>query len=216
MNVATYHRVSTADQNLSRQTDATAEYVEANFPEANVMTFADADTGTDTDREAYQDLMAAVDEGEIDVVVVTEMSRIARSVRDLVRTVERVRESDVELHFIDDPVEVRADDDDPTQTLILQVLAAVGEFEAKITQRRVRDGIAARKRNDEYHHGPAPLGFEKDDGRLIESVEYDRVCAVLDMVDAGELSQREAADRLDCGRRTIRRALEDRRELYGL
>jgi hypothetical protein len=28
---------------------------------------------------------------------------------------------------------------------------------------------------DEYRHGPALLGFEKDDGRLIEAANYDRV-----------------------------------------
>lgn len=216
MNVAKYHRVSTEHQSLARQTSATEDYVQEQFPDAAVRAFADADTGTDTDRTDYQEMMAAVEAGEIDAVVVKDMSRIARSVRDLMRTVDRLRDEGVALHFIDDPIDVRPEDDDPTQDLMLQVLAAVAEFEAKITQRRVREGIAARQDTEEYHHGPAPLGFEKDDGRLVESTEYDRVCAVLDMVDAGELSQREAAGRLDCGRKTIRRAIAENPELYGL
>lgn len=216
MVVARYHRVSTEHQELRRQTTATEEYVEQHFPEQPANSLSDADTGTDTDRESYQQLMRNVDEGTVDVVVVKDMSRIARSVRDLMRTVDRLRENDVALHFIDDPVQVDPDDDDPTQDLMLQILGAVAEFEAKITQQRVRDGIAARQESDEYHHGPAPLGFEKDDGHLRETAEYDRVCTVLDMVESGELSKREAAKRLDTSRPTIRRSINDRPELYGL
>lgn len=216
MTVVRYHRVSTEHQELRRQTTATEKYVDENFPDAPTKTLADADTGTDTDRESYQQLMDNVDSGQVDVVVVKDMSRIARSVRDLMRTVDRLRENGVELHFIDDPVTVKPNDDDPTNELMLQVLGAVAEFEAAITQQRVRDGIAARQESEEYHHGPAPLGFEKDDGQLLETSEYDRVCAVLDMVDAGELSQRKGAQRLDTSRKTIVRCTEDRPELYGL
>lgn len=215
MNVARYHRVSTEQQNLERQANATEKFVDEEFTDPDVETIADADTGTNTDRDGYGRLMAAVENDEIDAVVVKDMSRIARSVRDLMRTVDRLREAGVELHFIDDPIEVRPNDDDPTQDLMLQILAAVAEFEAKITQQRVREGIAARQENDEYHHGPAPIGFNKNDGKLIESAEYDRICTVLDMVDADELSKRKAADRLDTSRATINRAL-DREELYGL
>jgi DNA invertase Pin-like site-specific DNA recombinase len=69
--------------------------------------------------------------------------------------------------------------------------------------------------NDDYHHGPAPLGFDKNDGRLIEAATYDRVVAVLEGVRRDELSKRKAARQLDTSRATINRAL-DRAELYGL
>lgn len=214
--VAKYHRISTEHQTLDRQTTATAEYVDTHFPDQEVRAFNDADTGTDTDRQDYQRLMQAVEAGQIDTVVVKDMSRVARSVRDLMRTVDRIKEAGVSLHFIDDPIEVQPDSDDPTQDLMLQILAAVAEFEAKITQQRVRDGIAARKESDEYHHGPAPLGFEKQDGKLIETPSFARVCAVLELVRDGEISQSEGAQRLECGRKTIRRAINNNPELYGL
>lgn len=47
------------------------------------------------------------------------------------------------------------------------------------------------------------MGFEKDDGRLIEGGNYDQVCAVLNMVQKGELSKRKAARELDISRATI-------------
>jgi len=78
-----------------------------------------------------------------------------------------------------------------------------------------REGIAARKDEDGYHHGPAPLGFATDDGQLVEDEQYHEVVAALEMVQKGEPSKRKAADRLDCARLTVNRGLE-RADLYGL
>ena len=217
MRVARYHRISTEQQNLARQTSATSVYIQDEFGEhVDVSTYADADTGTNTDRDEYQRLMDGIESGEVDVVVVKDMSRIARSVRDLMRTIDRLRENEVALHFVDDPIVVNPGTDDPTQDLIIQVLGAVAEFEAKITQQRVREGIAARMESDDYHHGPAPIGFRKNDGLLIETPDHDRVCGVLSMVRDGDLSKRKAAEQLECSRATVKRAIEERGELYGL
>jgi len=81
----------------------------------------------------------------------------------------------------------------------------------------ISNGVQKRiKNDDEYHHGPAPLGFEKDSGRLLEGPEYHRVVSVLEDVARGETSKRQAAGELDTSRRTIQRAIEDRADLYGL
>lgn len=69
------------------------------------------------------------------------------------------------------------------------------------------EGIAARQREDEYHHGRPPLGFEKEDGKLIEGENYDQVCGVMDMVAKEELSKSKAARELDSSRTTISIAL---------
>ncbi|WP_231184702.1 hypothetical protein [Haladaptatus sp. DYF46] len=89
-------------------------------------------------------------------------------------------------------------------------------MEANIKRQNIREGIAARQESHEYRHGPAPIGFEKRNGKLVESADYDRVCTVLDMVARDDMSQRKAADELDSSRRTIRRAVEERGKLYGL
>lgn len=78
-----------------------------------------------------------------------------------------------------------------------------------------REGIAARQNEENYHHGPAPLGAEKDDGRLIEAENSHDVVAVLDMVQKDDLSKRKAAERLDCASSPIGRSI-DRAELYGI
>jgi len=217
MPVACYVRVSTADQNLDRQLTATTDYAQDELGAglAEIETYRDKSTGTTTDRSGYRDLMADVDAGDVDAVVVQEISRMARSLQDLQRTVERVTDEGVEVHFVRDNLSFGDGKDSPMARLQMQMLGAFSEWEARVKQMNTREGIAARQNEDGYHHGPAPLGFEKDDGQLIEDENYHGVVAVLDMVQKDELSKRKAADRLDCARSTVSRALE-RSELYGL
>lgn len=215
---ACYCRVSTADQHLDRQIDSVREYAldQLGVEPSGLELYRDKDTGTDTNRQRYRDMMADIEDGTVDTVVVHEISRMARSLRDLDRTVSRVVDAGAEVHFVRDGLHFGAGDDSPMDRLMLQMLGAFAEWEARVKQMNTKEGIAARQQNDDYHHGPAPLGFEKDDGRLIESENYDRVCAVLEMKAKGEMGTREAARELECGTATINRCVDERGELYGL
>lgn len=217
--IATYSRVSTADQNLDRQLESTAEYaqskLDADLPDLDV--YSDKSTGTDTARDDYLDMMDAVEDGAYDAVVVHSVSRISRSIRDLDRTAERVvEESDTELHIIKEGFVLAPGDDDPFQKALFRLLGVFAELEADLAQQRTREGLASKMASEDYSHGPAPLGYSKDNGQLVEGDNFHDVVSVLTMVDTGELSKRKAAGRLDTSRATIRRALDDRRELYAL
>jgi len=213
-----YARVSTKDQSLERQLTGIYDYADRalDADRADVHIYRDKSTGTSVERSGYQDMMTAVDDGDIDAIVVFEVSRVARSIRDLSRTADRVRDADAELHVVSEGFVVDADESDPYQRALFQMLGVFAELEANIRQKNVAEGIAARRANDDYHHGRPPLGFEKDDGRLLEGPEYHRVVSVLDDVARGELSKRKAAGELDTSRRTIQRAIEERGDLYGL
>ncbi|RYJ08274.1 recombinase family protein [Halogeometricum borinquense] len=214
--IACYTRVSTEDQNLDRQIDATQKYARETFDVGldELKVYRDKSTGTDTNRSAYKQMMSDVEGGGIDAVVVNSISRIARSIRDLDRTAERISEHGAELHIISEGFTLRPEDDDPYQRAMFQLLGVFSELEARMAQQRTKEGIAVRQRNEDYHHGPAPLGFEKDDGVLVEAENYDQVCATLEMVTKGNLSKRKAAAELQTSRATIDRCL-NRRELYG-
>ncbi|MGN8216560.1 recombinase family protein [Halococcus salifodinae] len=101
---ALYCRVSTTDQNLARQRQRTSEYATdtLGIEPSSIEVYSDKQTGTDTDRDGYRDLMRAIESGEIERVVASEVSRISQSVRDFAATVERVvDENDVGLHILD-------------------------------------------------------------------------------------------------------------------
>jgi len=214
--IATYVRVSTAAQNLERQLTSTKEYAEDRLGADTVRVFDDKSTGTNVSRDGYQEMMSAAEAGEIDHVVAHQVSRMARSISDLEQTADRLREHGCALHIVQQGLEMRPGETDPYQRALFQLLGVFAELEAEIKRQNIREGIAARQASEEYRHGPAPLGFEKEDGRLIEGSDYHRVCSALENVAREEMSQRQAAAELGCGRKTVRRAVNERPELYGI
>jgi len=220
MTVAAYVRVSTADQNLDRQLEATHDYAvdELGCDSSSLEVYRDKSTGTDIKRSGYRSLLNDAESGQLDAVVVHEVSRIARSISDLERTVKRLRDAGVAIHIVSERMVLRPDEEseDPYQRALFQMLGVFAELDAKIKRQNIRQGIAARQEGDEYHHGPAPIGYTKDSGELIEAGNYHQVCEVLEQVARGDMGQRQASKKLDCGRKTIRRAIQERSELYGL
>jgi len=212
---AIYARVSTEDQNLDRQLNSAQEYAESDLavPLNDLEVYRDKSTGTDTSRSGYREMMDVVEDGEIDHVIVHDISRLARSLQDLERTVSRVTDNGAAVHFVRDGLSFGDGKERPMHKLQMQMLGAFAEWQARVKQMNTKEGIAARQQEEEYHHGRPPLGFEKDDGRLIEAENYAQVCAVLDMVAKDELSKRKAAVELDTSPTTISRAM-NRKELY--
>lgn len=215
--IGSYCHVSTADQNLDRRLTSNREYAEREFDAdlADLEVYRDKSTGTNTDRSGYQEMMADAENDDLNAVVVHSISRICRSIGDLERTAGRLEECGVELHIVSEGLRLKPDDDDPYQTALFKLLGVFAELEANMAQMRTKEGIAARQENEDYHHGRPPLGFEKDDGLLVEGENYHEVVSILDMVQKDEMSKRKAAQRLDTSRKTIDRALE-RTDLYGL
>lgn len=216
-NIGCYCRVSTDEQSLDRQLGSTREYAEGEFDAdlGDLRIYRDKSTGTNTERSDYQGMMADAQAGEIDAVVIHSVSRICRSISDLERTASRLEDAGVELHIISEGFVLKPDESDPYQKALFRLLGVFAELEAEMAQQRIKEGIAARQQNEDYHHGPAPLGFEKNDGLLVEGENYHAVVTALDMIQKDELSKRKAAQRLDTSRATIDRAL-DRADLYGL
>lgn len=151
----------------------------------------------------------------IEHIVVHVISRLARSLQDLERPVSRVTENGAAVHFVRDGLSFGDGKERPMHRLQMQMLGAFAEWQARVKQMNTKEGIAARRSETDYHHGRAPLGFEKDEGELIEGPDYDCVCAVLDMVAKDEMSKREAAKELGTSRKSVNRAL-DRTQLYGI
>lgn len=237
-----YARVSTNEQNLIRQiialikraeqNDGSTEYIGS--PEQfaqrvdemggvdeykignDTYLHCDKSTGTDTNRSAYRTMMTAVNSGTVSTVVAHSVSRVARSISDLSDTADRITENGADLVIQEQNLEVLGDGSDPYQKALFQLLGVFAELEAEIKRQNTREGVRARMNSEEdYSHGPAPLGFEKDDGHLVQGPTYHDVVATLDMVQNDELSKRKAADQLNTSRKSIYRAL-DRPELYGL
>ncbi len=216
--VATYVRVSTEDQDSDTHRYEINKFLEQEYPEANQEEFADIWTGTTTiGREQFRELKAKIQEEDIDAIVTTSVSRVARSIRDLSDFIDLCEQRGTAVHFTRESLDFEPGEEDPYSRAMLQMLGIFAELEAKITQQRTKETIKQMRANG-HKWGRAPLGFKKESGNLYPTEDFDRICSVLELVDEGHLSQNKAASALETSRTTIRRAIteEDRRELYNL
>ncbi|TZG29137.1 recombinase family protein [Sphingomonas montanisoli] len=108
--------------------------------------FAEKRSGRTTEgRDALVDAIDFVREG--DVLAVTRLDRLARSVVDLHRLIERLTAKGCGFRVLQ---QSGVDTTTSTGKLTLSILGAVAEFEADIRRDRQRDGIERAKANGVY------------------------------------------------------------------
>lgn len=134
-----YARVSSNSQSLEVQ----HEQLEAAGCEK---IFAEKRSGRTVEgRDALADALDFVREG--DVLAVTRLDRLARSVVDLHRLIERLAAKGCGFRVLQ---QSGIDTTTSTGKLTLSILGAVAEFEADIRRDRQRDGIERAKANGVY------------------------------------------------------------------
>lgn len=93
---------------------------------------------------------------EGDILVVTKLDRLARSVADLVSITEALRIKDVGLRIL----AMNLDTSTPTGKLMLNLLGSIAEFERELMLERQREGIAKAKAEGKYT-GRQPTALRK-------------------------------------------------------
>ena len=145
-----YARVSTEEQNETRQLESFA-----NYSEKIRKVFIDKVSGKNMKRPQLQAMLDYVREG--DVVVVSDFSRLARSTRDMLQIVHDLTEKGVGLISLKENV----DTETPQGRFMLTVFAALAELERETILQRQREGIAIAKQEHKYK-GRKPIPFDED------------------------------------------------------
>jgi DNA invertase Pin-like site-specific DNA recombinase len=83
---------------------------------------------------------------EDDVLIVTKLDRLARSMADLVSITSRLKAKGVELRI----VAMQLDTATPTGKLMLNLMGSFAEFEREIMLERQREGVAKAKSAGKY------------------------------------------------------------------
>jgi putative DNA-invertase from lambdoid prophage Rac len=94
------------------------------------------------DRAERRKVMALAQARQIDVVLVTELSRWGRSTTDLLATLKELEARRVSVIALNG---MAFDLVTPHGRMIATVLAGIAEFERELIQERIRSGIAAAK-----------------------------------------------------------------------
>lgn len=132
-----YARVSSEEQNLSRQKMLMSKYL---IDEV----FEEKKSGKNQERPELKRLLSYVRKG--DTVVVESYSRLSRSTKDLLDIVELLKEK--EVNFISDKENV--DTTTPTGKLFFTIMAGLVEYEREMIHERQREGIEIAKIKGKY------------------------------------------------------------------
>lgn len=179
-----YARVSTDEQDLTAQRDALAALGVA--PERIYVDHGL--TGTNRARPGLREAMAACRGG--DVLVVTKLDRLARSLPDARDIVAELTAREVKLSLggsVHDPT-------DPVGRLLFNVLAMVAEFESDLIKMRTREGMKVARAKGRLR-GKKPKLSPRQEAHLVE------------LHHAGAHTSAELAELFSVARSTVYRAI---------
>lgn len=139
MKLIAYLRVSTAKQvregyGLEAQREAIEKYCRAYGHE--VIAWYSEQVSAFKERPQFQAALAKLLENRVDGLVIYKLDRIGRSVRDLANTVNTITTANKKLISVSDNIDTST----PNGRLLLNILAALAEYEYEIISERTRLG----------------------------------------------------------------------------
>ncbi|WP_112324395.1 recombinase family protein [Oceanibium sediminis] len=141
-------------------------------------------SGSSLDRPAVQRLMADIDAGLVQMVVVYKIDRLTRSLADFARLVERFDAAGCSFVSVTQAFNTASS----MGRLTLNVLLSFAQFEREVTAERIRDKIAASKKKGLWMGGVPPLGYDphpdpKIRGLVINPQEAETIRSIFGLYD---------------------------------
>jgi len=120
-------------------------------------------TGGNMDRPGLKRLLADVQAGKVDVIVVYKVDRLTRALSDFSKIVDVLDAAGASFVSVTQAFNTTTS----MGRLTLNVLLSFAQFEREVMGERVRDKIAASKRKGIWMGGPVPLGYDVVDRKLV-------------------------------------------------
>ena len=151
-------------------------------------------SGGSMERPGLKKLMADVEAGKVDVIVVYKVDRLTRALSDFAKIVDILDGAGASFVSVTQSFNTTTS----MGRLTLNVLLSFAQFEREVTGERIRDKIAASKKKGMWMGGPLPLGYDVKDRKLVinkneaKTVRYifERYCTLKSIgALAGELER---------------------------
>lgn len=134
-------------------------------------------SGGTLERPAVKELFKDIEAGEVDIVVVYKVDRLTRSLMDFSKIVELFDRHNASFVSITQHFNTTTS----MGRLTLNILLSFAQFEREVTGERIRDKIAASKKKGMWMGGCTPLGYQKQDKKLvIEEIGAEKVKLIFD------------------------------------
>lgn len=172
-----YARTSTTDQKAGLE----AQLRDLNAAGCTKLFQEELSAASDSKRPELERALEFVRDG--DVLVVTKLDRLARSVADLVSIMGKLKEKGVELRILN----MNLDTSTPTGKLMLNLLGSIAEFERELMLERQREGIAKAQAEGKYK-GRAPTAQRKASDVLRLKAEGKTVPQIVEQLKVSRAS----------------------------
>jgi len=154
-------------------------------------------------RPGLQDALAALEAG--DILIVYRLDRLARDLELQIRLFRVVTAGGARIVSTMDEGTNADADDDPDAEFLRNLQGALSQREVRVLGKRIRDGIAAKRRAGTKHCHHAPYGWRWDSqGRLAESVSEQRTRSIARTAREAGMSYRAVVAELGRRRRLSR------------
>ena len=120
-------------------------------------------SGGTLERPALQRLLADIEAGRVDVVVVYKIDRLSRSLMDFAKLVEVFDRNSVTFVSVTQSFNTTTS----MGRLTLNILLSFAQFEREVIGERIRDKFAASRKKGMWMGGWAPLGYDIKDRKLV-------------------------------------------------
>ena len=124
-------------------------------------------SGGSMERPALRRLLADIEAGQIDTVVVYKVDRLTRSLADFAKIVDAFDAKRVSFVSVTQQFNTTTS----MGRLTLNMLLSFAQFEREVTGERIRDKIAASKAKGMWMGGATPLGYDVRDRKLLVNAE---------------------------------------------
>ncbi|WP_114393550.1 recombinase family protein [Oleisolibacter albus] len=129
-------------------------------------------SGGTLERPALQQLLADIDDGLVDVVVVYKIDRLSRALMDFSRLVEVFDRNGVTFVSVTQSFNTTTS----MGRLTLNILLSFAQFEREVIGERIRDKFAASRARGMWMGGYVPMGYDLKDRKLVvNEAEADTV-----------------------------------------
>ena len=154
-----YARVSTLDQNPSLQIDALREA-------GCEKIFVEKASGARKNRPQLKATLKYLRDG--DTLVVWKLSRLARSLKQVIQTVQTMHARNIEFRVLTQ----RIDTTTPDGRLFFHITASFDQFQRELIRENTRAGLLAARKHG--RKGGRPRAMDDDKVRLAESLLRDK------------------------------------------
>ncbi|MDB5677441.1 recombinase family protein [Sphingomonas bacterium] len=169
-------------------------------------------SGGTMDRPALKRLLADVNAGQVDVIVVYKVDRLTRALSDFSKIVDVLDAAKASFVSITQAFNTTSS----MGRLTLNVLLSFAQFEREVTGERIRDKIAASKKKGMWMGGPVPLGYDVSERKLVvNDNEAQTVRLIFERHQAAQTLRALADDLRANGVRSKQRTMRDGRVTGG-